>query len=166
MGDDVVQPFEYWDFESDTDKSFEKNCDLEFGTLLKLHGIDSETQLMTDSSLPCEANILLVRRAYQRMYGILVGLQEDRTKHIRAAEPISHRKKFSLILVQPGTGKTWFLTYALLRRVLEGKPTVFQVAKHSGTDGDFTGATHYLVNENVVHEMDPPTLSELNDPEI
>jgi len=101
------------------------------------------------------------------MYDILVAGHEDRLKHFLAKQPLPHWMKFSLILGQPGIGKTWFLSYVLVRRLLEGKPTIFQVANHLSNPVGFTEATHYLINGNGVHPMpDTPSFSELNNPEI
>jgi hypothetical protein len=134
---------------------------------LSLSDIGSGSQPGSRPCLPCGANELLVRGAYQEMYNILVETQEDRLQHIQVPEPIPNRKKISLILGQPGIGKTWFLTYVLVRRLLEGKPTIFQVAKHFDGDVNFSDATHYLINENGVHQM-PDSLSvpEMDNPDI
>jgi hypothetical protein len=134
---------------------------------LSLGHISSGPELQSLGRLPCQANELLVRGAYREMYDILVADHEHRLEHFRVKKFIPHYMKFSLILGQPGIGKTWFLSYVLVRRLLEGKPTIFQVAKHLGNPLEFTEATHYLINANGVHRMpDTPSFSELNNPEI
>jgi hypothetical protein len=134
---------------------------------LSLGHISSGRQLQDNGRLPCGTDELLVREAYREMYDILVADQEDRMSDVRAEEKILPWKRFSLILGQPGIGKTWFLSYVLVRRLLEGKPTIFQVPKRLDRAGDFAEATHYLLNGDGVHPMpDSPSLSELADPEI
>jgi len=107
---------------------------------LSLSGVVRGAQLPADGCLPCLANELLVREAYREMYDILVACQEDRLKH--TARIIPKWMKMILILGQPGIGKTWFLSYVLARRLLVGKPTIFQAHE-----------THYLISEKGVHEM-------------
>jgi hypothetical protein len=129
---------------------------------LSLSGIGWGSQSRFLSRLPCREDELLVRGAYKEMYDILVAHQEDRLKHIQVPERIPNRKNIILILGQPGIGKTCFLTYVLIRRLLEGKPTIFQVF-----DGDFTNATHYLINGNGVHQMPrSPSVPEMDNPDI
>jgi hypothetical protein len=155
------------DADADADTNSQERRKMWTAEKLSLGHISSGPELQAFGRLPCQVNELLVRGAYREMYSILVADHEDRLKHIRAAENIPHWKKFSLILGQPGIGKTWFLTYVLVQRLFEGKPTIFQVAKSWGISDDFTEATHYLINGNGVHPMpDSPSLSELNDPEI
>jgi hypothetical protein len=163
------------DMGTDTDSYTDINTDMKpqgrrkmcAAEKLSISGIGSGTQLKIFHGLPCGANELLVRGAYREMYDILVAKQEGRLNHVRDAELIPDQKKFILILGQPGIGKTWFLTYVLVRRLLEGMPTIFQVAKRSDGDGGVTGATHYLINGNGVHLLpDPPPASERYNPEI
>jgi hypothetical protein len=49
---------------------------------------------------------------------------------------------------------------------LEGNPTIFQVAKRFGGAVDFTDATRYLINGNGVHQMDSPSISEIDNPDL
>jgi len=104
--------------------------------------------------LPCSANELLVRNAYKEMYNILLEAQKLRMKYLDKNEPIPDSEKIILILGQPGIGKTWFLSYVLVRRLLEGKPTIFQDGENFGPDSRFAAVGHYLINENGVHQMD------------
>jgi len=116
---------------------------------LTLSNITSEAKC-----LPCRANELLVRNAYKEMYNILLEAQELRMKYLDKNDPIPDSKKTILILGQPGIGKTWFLSYVLVRRLLEGKPTIFQNGEGFGADSRFDEVTHYLINENGAHQMD------------
>jgi len=117
--------------------------------------------------LPCGADDLLVRESYRELYGILVADQEDRMKHVQAGERIPNWKTFTLILGQPGIGKTWFLSYVLVRRLLERKPTIFQAVGYANDDVTVTAAIHYLTSAKGVHPTpDAPSAPEFMDPEI
>jgi hypothetical protein len=91
------------------------------------------------------------------MYDILLQAQKMRMKFSEAGR-IPDRQKVILILGQPGIGKTWFLSYVLVRRLLEGKPIIFQVASNLGGDSRLNAATHYLIDGNGVRELEerPP----------
>jgi hypothetical protein len=98
------------------------------------------------------------------MYDILLQHQKHRLQYIQDGKLIPHWMKISLILGQRGIGMAWFLSYVLVRRLLEGKPTIFQV---TGGAVDFTDATHYLIDGNGVHEMESFAPSELRlNPEV
>jgi len=112
--------------------------------------------------LPCRADELLVRKAYEEMYDILLKAQKDRRKYPEE-KCIPDKEKIILILGQPGIGKTWFLSYVLVRRLLEGKPTIFQVGKNRGSDGRHTAAAHYLINGNGVCLVDEGLLDSESD---
>jgi hypothetical protein len=167
--DRVFRDFEFplLNTDSDTDTNPQHRRKKGTAEMLSLGHISSGPELQTHGRLPCKANELLVRGAYREMYDILVADHEDRLKDFRAERSIADWKKFRLILGQPGIGKTWFLSYVLVRRLLEGKPTIYQVAKHLGNPVDFTEATHYLINGNGVHLMpDTPSFSVSNNPDI
>jgi len=114
-----------------------------------LSDTSSGAQLQGDRFLPCGANKLelLVRGAYEEMYNILLRVQEDWLEHIRKSAPTPHWKTICLMLGQTGIGKTWFLSYILVWRLLEGKPTIFQFAKRFNGTAD-TETIHYLTNGN------------------
>jgi len=84
-------------------------------------------------------------------------------KDLKVDVPIPHRKKIILIVGQPGIGKTWFLSYVLMRRLLEGKPTIFQAGRNSGGDGGFTAAAHYFIDMHGVRLMDNEQLDSDSD---
>jgi len=130
---------------------------------LLLSGISTGAQLESAYGLPCEANELLVRGAYLEMYDILLEGQEDRLDDLQEGGAIPHWKKTILILGQPDIGKTWFLIYVLIRRLLEGKPNIFQLVQF---DDPNPNPTLYLVDRNGVRQMDSPSLSELRNPDI
>ena len=108
----------------------------------------------TAEFLPCGESELLVRNAYREMYDILLEAQELRMKYLNKDEPIPRCDRIILILGQPGIGKTWFLSYVLVRRLLEGKRTIFQEGENPSGDSMFTTAAHYLINGNGVSKMD------------
>jgi len=87
------------------------------------------------------------------MYDILIAEQEDRMKVVQAEQMIPNWKEFRLLFSQLGIGKKWFLSYVLVQRLLEGKPTIFQAADHANNDITVTVATHYLINANGVYPM-------------
>jgi hypothetical protein len=152
---------------TDTDTNPQKRCRMSTAEKLSLSHISTGPILQGIGRLPCGADELLVRESYREMYDILVADQEGRMKDVRAEQTIPHRKKFSLLFGQLGIGKKWFLSYVLVRRLLEGKPTIFQAADYANDDVTVTTATHYLINANGVHPMpDSPSVSELMDPEI
>jgi hypothetical protein len=98
------------------------------------------------------------------MYNILLEAQKARMEH---SGPIPNNEKIILILGHPGIGKTWFLTYVLVRRLLEGKTTIFQFGENFGGDRGFIAATHYLIDGNGVRVMNErPLSSELRNPDI
>jgi hypothetical protein len=149
--------------DTDADTNPQETRDTWTAKILSLSSISGGPQFPATCCLPCGAGELLIREAYQEMYGILVKHQEVRLKNLQAGDP-SHDDKICLILGQPGIGKTWFLSYVLVRRLLEGKPTIFQV---NGDAVDFVDATHYLIDENGVNQMESFALTELRmDPEI
>ena len=117
--------------------------------------------------LPCGANELLARNAYREMYDILLQAQKDRL-HDSEKDSISDMEKIILLILgQQGIGKTWFLSYVLVRRLLEGKPTIFQDCTTLGGDSVFTAATDYLIDGNGVRKMAVrPSLFELNNSDI
>jgi hypothetical protein len=101
------------------------------------------------------------------MYDILLDAQARRLQWIQKSNPLSDRQKIIQILGQPGIGKTWFLSYVLVRRLLEGKPTIFQVADNFRGDNGFADATHYLIDADGVRRMDKrPPFFELINPDI
>jgi hypothetical protein len=152
--------------ETDTNTNPERRSKQSAAEKLSLSGIGSGARPGLLACLPCGQDELLVRRAYREMYDVLVAAQEGRLKHLRDLEPIPNREKITLIVGQPGIGKTCFLTYVLVRRLLEGKPTIFQFADRFPSAVNFAEATHYLINRNGVRHMATPSLSELADPEI
>jgi hypothetical protein len=80
---------------------------------------------------------------------------------------IPAREKAILILGQPGIGKTWFLSYVLVRRRLEGKPIIFQVGSYLGGDSRLNAVTHYLIDGHGVRELDErPPLFQLKNSDI
>jgi len=134
---------------------------------LSLSGIPSAAQLLDAGCLPCGADELLVRNAYREMYDILLDAQARRLQWIQKSNPLSDRQKIIQILGQPSIGKTWFLSYVLVRRLLEGKPTIFQVADNFRGDNGFADATHYLIDADGVRRMDKrPPFFELINPDI
>jgi hypothetical protein len=155
------------DTDTDTDTNQQGMRRMWAAEKLSLNGIATGAQRRLDGCLPCGARELLVRGAYREVYDILVSIQKHRQYNIEHAAPMYDEMKCSLIIGPPGTGKTWFLTYVLIRRLLEGKPTIFQVAKRSVGALEFTDATHYLINGKGVHPLPhSPSFSQLNDPEI
>jgi hypothetical protein len=162
LRDTVLCEFQHPSWNRDTNPHI--NDDMRTAVKLSLSGITSGAQLEGDSCLPCKANELLVRGAYREMYDILLEAQEDRLKDLQEWKAIPHRKKIILILGQPGIGKTWFLTYVLVRRLLEGKPTIFQLADFDGASN--TSATHYLIDGYGIRRMDSPSVGELRNPDI
>jgi hypothetical protein len=162
LRDTVLCEFQHPSWNRDTNPHI--NDDMRTAVKLSLSGISSGAQLEGDSCLPCEANELLVRGAYREMYDILLRAQEGRLKDLQEWKAIPHRKKIILILGQPGIGKTWFLTYVLVRRLLEGKPTIFQLADFDGASN--TSATHYLIDGYGIRRMDSPSVGELRNPDI
>jgi hypothetical protein len=160
LRDTVLCKFEHPSWNRDTNSLIEG--DMRTAVKLSLSGI-SGAPLEGAYCLPCDANELLVRGAYLEMYDILLEAQEDRLKDLQEGKAIPNRKKIILILGQPGIGKTWFLTYVLVRRLLEGKPTIFQLAQFDSANPN---PTHYLVDRNGVRQMDSPSLGELRNPDI
>jgi hypothetical protein len=158
----VFCKFEHPSWNRDTNRHI--NGDMRTAVKLSLGGNSSGAQLEGAACLPCEANELLVREANREMYDILLKAQEDRLKGFQKWNDIPHRKKIILILGQPGIGKTWFLSYVLVRRLLEGKPTIFQLADFDSAN--CVNATHYLIDGNGVRQMDSPSFGELRNPDI
>jgi hypothetical protein len=166
LHDVIFHNFEHplFNTETDTDTNPQEKRGMGIARILSLSGISSRAQPPAKGWLPCGVNQLLVRGAYREMYDILVQAQKDRLKYIRDGKLIPHWRKISLILGQRGIGVTWFLSYVLVRRLLEGKPTIFQA---TGDAVDFISATHYLIDGNGVHRMESFAPSELRkDPEI
>jgi hypothetical protein len=161
LRDTVLCEFEHPSWNRDTNSHIEG--DMRTAVKLSLSGISSGAQLEGAYCLPCEANELLVRGAYLEMYDILLEAQEDRLKDLQEGRDIPHWKKIILILGQPGIGKSSFLTYVLVRRLLEGKPTIFQLAQFDSANPN---TTHYLVDRNGVRQMDSPSLGEIRNPDI
>jgi len=158
---DVFCVFQHPSWNRDTNPHI-NNGDTRTAVKLTLSRIAS-----TAACLPCGANELLVRNAYREMYNILLDAQELRIKYLDKNEPIPRSDRIILILGQPGIGKTWFLSYVLVRRLLEGKPTIFQEGENSGGDSVFTAAAHYLINGNGVSKMNQEQIdSELHKAEI
>ena len=172
LPDGVFRNFEFPRFKTktktDTDTNPPKSRKMWTAEKLALGHIISGPKLQRLGRLPCKANELLVREAYREMYDVLVVDHEDRMKHVEKESEIPRFKKFTLILGQPGIGKTWFLSYALVRRLLEGKPTIFQAANGVTDDNfDSTAATHYLIDAIGVHPMPySPSDAVLQDPQI
>jgi hypothetical protein len=173
LPDDVFRNFEFPRFKTktktktDTDRNPRERDKMWTAEKLSLGHISSGPELQKDGRLPCDADELLVRGAYREMYDVLVADQEGRMKHVQAKRKIPVFKKFSLILGQPGIGKTWFLSYALVRRLLEGKPTIFQAANGVTDIVDFTETTHYLIDAIGVQPMPySPSHAVLEDPQI
>jgi len=161
LGVTVFCDFEHPSWDRDTNPHI--NGQMWTAAKLSLSDITGEDQL-EDGYLPCEADELLVRKAYVEMYDILLNVQEDRLKYIQKSERIPNWKKFILILGQPGIGKTWFLSYVLVRRLLEGKPTVFQLAKFDSASK--SNSTHCLLDENGVRQIDSASIDKLRNPDI
>jgi len=173
LPDGVFRNFEFpmfknkTDTDTDTDTNPPERREIWTAEKLSLLHISNEPTLQGIGRLPCRADELLVRESYREMYDILVTDQEDRIRTVHAGRMIPDWKKFSLILGQPGIGKRWFLSYVLVRRLLEGKPTIFQAGICGSDAAEPTAATHYLINANGVHPMrDSPSISVLTDPEI
>jgi hypothetical protein len=166
LGDKVFRQFQYpsWD----RDRNPHTGGDT--WTALKLSLSDfllSGAELENGRCLPCSKDTLLVRNAYPEMYGVLVEAQERRLECIKESKPLSDTQKIILILGQPGIGKTWFLSYVLVRRLLEGQPTIFQVADNFRGDSGCIDGTHYLIDGNGVRQMGKrPPLYELKNPAI
>jgi len=54
-----------------------------------------------------------------------------------------------------------------VRRLLEGKPTIFQVGENIGDDSGFMDVTHYLIDRKGVYEIDKrPSFVELRNANI
>jgi len=87
------------------------------------------------------------------MYDILLKAQKGRMKYFEEGS-IPDGKKIILILGQPGIGKTWFLTYVLVRRLLKGKLTILQVGVSFIGDSRLSAAGHYLIDGNGFRQID------------
>jgi hypothetical protein len=120
-----------------------------------------------ESLLPYSSDGLLVRDCYAEMYDVLVEVGRTRIGGRKCAKTADgeyryvndricrrNREKVCLISGQPGIGKTWFLSYLLVRRLLGGKPTIIQVSERQEGSADLCEAVHYLLDEHGVREMD------------
>ncbi|KAA8893611.1 hypothetical protein FN846DRAFT_1004346 [Sphaerosporella brunnea] len=97
--------------------------------------------------LPCNTNTMLVREAYQEAYayvskrdrnrekarGVQIYHNEDGTRTARYEELENSRLPTDRAIIftgHPGIGKTWFLSYILVERLLKGLPTIVQYASN------------------------------------
>jgi hypothetical protein len=103
--------------------------------------------------LPCGKNTILVRDAYKDSYDLLetyltnppckIEPGIDAQGNFFREEIFGVRPKISKALVisgHPGIGKTFSNSYILVRRLLDGKPTILQM-----TETDFRGTHHHHV---------------------
>jgi hypothetical protein len=97
--------------------------------------------------LPCHTNEMLVRDCYVELRKVLE--ENDRIRLLASRPTI--REKYNLIIGQPGIGKTWFLSYILVHRLLLGKRTILQV---SAKLAEKSTGLHFLFDADGVHEMD------------
>ncbi|KAA8895004.1 hypothetical protein FN846DRAFT_912250, partial [Sphaerosporella brunnea] len=86
-----------------------------------------------DGLLPCATNNMLVRVAYEEAYRFLTEHERD------AGSGSSNNSKrrnvldrAAIITGHPGIGKTWFLSFVLVHRLLNGQKTVFQYENKCG----------------------------------
>jgi hypothetical protein len=147
LGRTVFCDFQHPSWNRDTNPHI-NNDDTSTAVKLSLSDISSG-----EECLPCGASELLVRKPYEEMYDILLQAQKVRMKSSEEGR-IPNREKIILILGQPGIGKTWFLSYVLVRRLLEGKPIIFQVASNRGGNSRLNAVTHYLIDGNGVRELE------------
>jgi len=143
----VFCTFQHLLWNRDTDPHI--NGDIRTAVKLSPSVISGGAQLEGVGFLPCEADELLVRKAYVEMYDILLNAQEDRLKHIQKSER---------------SERLGFLSYVLVWRLLEGKPTIFQLAKFDSASNP--NSTHYLLDENGVRQIDSASIDELRNPDI
>jgi hypothetical protein len=97
--------------------------------------------------LPCNTNAMLVREAYQEAYtyidkrdqrrdkvqGLQLDENEDGTRTARFEKIENPRLPTDRAVIftgHPGIGKTWFLSYILVERLLKGQPTIVQYASN------------------------------------
>jgi hypothetical protein len=117
--------------------------------------------------LPYSSDELLVRDCYSEMYDVLVEDERTRIGERKCAKTADgeycyvsdrscrrNRDKVRIISGQPGIGKTWFLSYLLVRRLLGGKPTILQVSERLEGSADLCEAVHYLLDDHGVRQMD------------
>ena len=107
--------------------------------------------------LPCGARQLLIREAYKETLAMVKTYEAERVGDMKrvklpdgtfkSIQDFSSRQatdKGYVISGHPGIGKTWFLSYLLVERLLSGFPTVFQVQHGNTVD------MHYFFNESGV----------------
>ncbi|KAF8330568.1 uncharacterized protein EI90DRAFT_2921735 [Cantharellus anzutake] len=68
-----------------------------------------------------------------------------------------YRRRPILLTGQPGIGKTVYLTYCLVNRLAQGKPTVF--SRSHSIRFAFLSSGVYLIPDNSFHLWDDPELS-------
>ncbi|KAA8914385.1 hypothetical protein FN846DRAFT_915770 [Sphaerosporella brunnea] len=82
-----------------------------------------------DGLLPCATNNMLVRVAYEEAYRFLT--EHERDAGFDPRDKSNRRNvldRAAIITGHPGIGKTWFLSFVLVQRLLNGQKTVVQYA--------------------------------------
>lgn len=117
--------------------------------------------------LPCRKDRLLIRKAYEELYRAIRAGEASRPgdrKRVRSEDGsvvlVADRnlrqeiEKVFLVIGHPGIGKTIFLSYLLVLRLLLGEPTIVQLAERLDGATDIANAVHYLIDDGGVRLMD------------
>ncbi|KAF8316961.1 uncharacterized protein EI90DRAFT_217367 [Cantharellus anzutake] len=91
-----------------------------------------------------------VRDEYYKLDGFV---EEQRQSDVTER----YRRRPILLIGQPGIGKTVYLTYCLVNRLAQGKPTVF--SRSHSIRFAFLSSGVYLIPDNSFHLWDDPELS-------
>jgi hypothetical protein len=147
-GDDVVMQDLDDELDDSDGLSSVKHPSPQVATKLSLVWALNGSKFASDEFLlPCDTNEMLVRNCYIELREILE--ENDRVRRL-ASRPTQH-EKYNLIIGQPGIGKTWFLSYILVHRLLLGKRTILQVSSKLAEKSE---GLHFLFDAEGVHEMD------------
>ncbi|KAI5813435.1 hypothetical protein BZA77DRAFT_119709 [Pyronema omphalodes] len=125
--------------------------------------------------LPGGKDRLLVRMAYEELYLAIHSGEESRPGDVRRVRNedgtvslVTDRRirqdmeKVFLIIGHPGIGKSLFLSYLLVKRLLLGQPTIFQVSERVDGVTDCTNVVHFLIDDCGVRPMDDPLFAEVS----
>jgi hypothetical protein len=99
-----------------------------------------------DNLLPCDANVLIFRQAYDDLIKCLTQWERERGYDGQDKSTRSKTDKGFIVSGHPGIGKTWFLTALLVHRLLRGEKAVLQLAVR----GEYM---HLLFDKAGVHDF-------------
>ncbi|KAF8545093.1 hypothetical protein BDD12DRAFT_800727 [Trichophaea hybrida] len=128
---------------------------------------ENDIQLPSWPMLPGRKDRLLVRQAYKELYQAIRSGEESRPGDIKRVRQedgtvslVTDRslrqeiEKVFLITGHPGIGKTMYLSYLLVQRMLLGEPTIFQLAERIDGVMDIINVVHFLIDDCGVRVMD------------